>query len=227
MSGGWPSSNGGVSRMPAARGKTPSRRCPPLAARRRSAPRTSSCSRASAYMLGRDDDYVDGLERAHRAHLDAGDALRAVRCAFWIGHNMLFRGETARASGWFARAERLLERRGRDCVERGYLLIPVWLEQMASGDCEAGYATAGRGGRDRRALRRRGPRSGSPGTSRAARWSEQGRVEEGLRLVDEALVVGNGGRAVADRDRASSTATRSRSARTRTSSATRGSGPTR
>ena len=29
-----------------------------------------------------------------------------------------------------------------DCVERGYLLIPQWLEQMARGDFEAGYATA-------------------------------------------------------------------------------------
>ena len=38
----------------------------------------------SAYMLGRDDDYRGGLERAHRLHLDSGDAPRAVRCAFWI-----------------------------------------------------------------------------------------------------------------------------------------------
>jgi hypothetical protein len=29
-----------------------------------------------------------------------------------------------------------------DCVERGYLLIPVWLEQMVSGDYEAGHETA-------------------------------------------------------------------------------------
>jgi hypothetical protein len=36
-------------------------------------------------MLGRDDDYVGALERAHNAHLDAGEALRAVRCALWIG----------------------------------------------------------------------------------------------------------------------------------------------
>ena len=72
----------------------------------------------AGYMLGRDDDYVDGLERAHRAHLEAGDVPPAVGCAFWIGHNMLFRGDQARASGWFARAERLLER-ASDCVERG------------------------------------------------------------------------------------------------------------
>ena len=66
----------------------------------------------SAYMLGRDDDYVGGLERAHRAHLDAGEAPRAVRCAFWIGHNMLFRGERSARGGWFARAQRLLDATG-------------------------------------------------------------------------------------------------------------------
>ena len=63
----------------------------------------------SAYLLGRDDDYVRGLERAHHAHLDAGDAPPAARCAFWIGHNMLFRGQAARARGWFGRAQRLLD----------------------------------------------------------------------------------------------------------------------
>ena len=55
----------------------------------------------AAYMLGRDDDYVGSLERAHRAHLDAGEVAGAARCTFWIGHNLLFRGERGRASGWF------------------------------------------------------------------------------------------------------------------------------
>ena len=61
-------------------------------------------------MLGRDDDYVSALERAYQAHLEAGTPLPAVRCAFWIGHSWLFRGQAAPASGWFARAERLLDR---------------------------------------------------------------------------------------------------------------------
>ena len=96
----------------------------------------------SAYMVGRDDDYVAGLERAHDLYVAAGDVPSAIRCAWWIGHNMLFRGQTARAAGWFGRAQRLLDSDGRDCVERGYLLIPVWLGQIASGDYEAGYETA-------------------------------------------------------------------------------------
>jgi DNA-binding CsgD family transcriptional regulator len=146
----------------------------------------------SAYMLGRDDDYVDALERAHRAHLDAGDAAPAVRCAFWIGHNMLFRGETSRASGWFARARRLLEREERDCVERGYLLIPVWLERMAGGDFETGYATAA----EAVAIGERFGDADLVGLARddqARALVSQGQVEEGLRLVDELMVTATAG----------------------------------
>ena len=39
----------------------------------------------SAYMLNRDEDFANALERAHRLYLDAGNALRAVRCAFRVG----------------------------------------------------------------------------------------------------------------------------------------------
>ncbi len=140
----------------------------------------------SAYMLGRDDDYVGALERAHQAYLDARDVPRAVRCGFWIGHSFLFRGERARGAGWFARAQRLLESFGRDCVERGYLLIPVWLEQMGRGNFEDGYATA----LEAAAI---GERFGDLDLVWLARDDQArallrlGRGKEGLRLVDEAL----------------------------------------
>ena len=63
----------------------------------------------SAYMLGRDDEYVATLERAHQGYRDRGLVPAAVRCTFWIGHSLLFRGEAARADGWFAAWSRLLE----------------------------------------------------------------------------------------------------------------------
>ena len=143
-------------------------------------------------MLGRDDEYVFGLERAHDLYVAAGALSRAVRCAFWIGHSMLFRGRPARARGWFARANRELESEERDCVERGYVLVPVWLEQMARGDYGAGYATAG----EAAAI---GERFGDADLLWRARDEQgralvkQARVEEGLRLVDEALVVATAG----------------------------------
>ena len=77
-------------------------------------------------MLGRDDDYVRGLERAHHAHQDAGDAARAVPCAWWIGHNLLFRGEANPAQGWFACAEAARARTGRlRRVAEGPLGLPA------------------------------------------------------------------------------------------------------
>lgn len=84
----------------------------------------------SAWMLGREDEYLDALERAYQAHLDADESERAVRCAFWLGVNLARRGEMGRAGGWLGRAQRVLEQHERDCVERGYLLIP--------GDLSAG-----------------------------------------------------------------------------------------
>ena len=67
----------------------------------------------SAFMSGRDDAYVDAWELAYHAHLSAGDSSSAARCTWWIGDYLRFRGDTARATGWFARGHRLLDRRGR------------------------------------------------------------------------------------------------------------------
>ncbi len=110
-----------------------------------------------------------------------------VRCAWWIGHNFLFRGETGPARGWFGRARRLLEREQRDCVERGYVLIPTLLEHEFGGDYESAHATAveiaeigeGFGDEDLVAM-------GLMGQGHAL--VRQGRTEDGLRLVDETMV---------------------------------------
>jgi hypothetical protein len=73
----------------------------------------------SAYMLGRDQESLAVLERAHHGYVEAGQPLRAARCAFWIGIELAFAGEASGASGWLARAHRLVEREGRECVEQG------------------------------------------------------------------------------------------------------------
>jgi DNA-binding NarL/FixJ family response regulator len=141
----------------------------------------------SAYMLGRDDDYLRGLERAHHGYLDAGEVARAAGCTWWIGHNLLMRGEAARATGWFARGDRLLEGERRDCVERGYLLIARVLQFMGRGDNAAGYAAA----TEALAI---GERFGDRDLGTMARMSQghtlvrQGHTEEGLRLADETMV---------------------------------------
>ncbi len=141
----------------------------------------------AAYMLGRDEDYLGGLERAYRLHVDAGAPLPAVRCAFWLGTTLALRGEGGRAGGWLGRAQRLLERAGGDCVERGYLLTPAMFEREAAGDLEAAAAIAA----EAAAV---GERFGDADLFALATHSQGcflvklGRVRQGLGLLDEAMV---------------------------------------
>ncbi len=147
---------------------------------------------ASAYMLGREGEYVAVLERAHRAHIEAGQPVAALRCAFWIGVTLAGRGEVGRASGWLGRAERLLDEAGADRVERGYLLLPVVIEQEASGDLESAAATAA----ESAAI---GRRFGDSDLFALAAHEQGhvlirlGRIKEGLRLLDETMVAVAGG----------------------------------
>jgi DNA-binding NarL/FixJ family response regulator len=140
----------------------------------------------AAYMLGRDDEWTAGLERAHHLHLDAGDGRRAVRCGLWVAINHFLRGEIGPATGWLARSERLLAEEG-ECAERGYLLIPAIFRHEAAGEWEASAATAGEaaaigerfGDRDLVALARQAHGSILAG---------HGRLTDGLALLDEAMV---------------------------------------
>jgi DNA-binding CsgD family transcriptional regulator len=141
----------------------------------------------SAYMLGGDDEFVRGMERAHHAYVESGQALRAVRCAFWLGFTLMLRGETGRSTGWLGRARRLIDREPTDCVERGYLLVPVMLGHMVAADYGAAYATAAEAAEI-------GQRFGDPDLAAIAVHEQgyarvrQGRIVEGLGLLDEAMV---------------------------------------
>jgi DNA-binding NarL/FixJ family response regulator len=146
----------------------------------------------AAYMLGRDDDYLAAMERAHHEYLEAGEGLPAVRCAFWIGVNRMLRGETSRATGWFARGRRLLDREGGDSVERGYLLIPDLLSAVGAGDWEAASSTAAAaadiaerfGDSDLLAM---------AGHEQGHALIRKGQLVDGLRLLDEAMVAATAG----------------------------------
>lgn len=141
----------------------------------------------SAYMLGRESEYLALLERAHRAHLDAGEPLAALRCAFWIAVTLASRGNVGHAKGWLGRAHRLLDEHGDDRVERGYLLLPLVFEQEATGDLEAAAAT----GSEAAAI---GNRFGDPDLFALAAHEQGhiliriGRINEGLGLLDETML---------------------------------------
>ena len=95
----------------------------------------------SADMLGLDQDGERAWERCHHANVAAGRIERAVRCIFWLNFGLLNRGEFARAGGWMTTGQRLLADRHLDCVEEGYLLLPVALQLTVGGDATAGMAT--------------------------------------------------------------------------------------
>lgn len=140
----------------------------------------------AAYLTGHDDESAEAWARAHRAHLEAGRTERAVRCAFWLAFGLLQRGERARGGGWVARAERLLEECGPDCVERGYLLIPLGLRAIGEGDGRAAYDAFCRAAEI--GERFEDPDLAALGLhSRGRVLIRLGELEAGVRLLDEAM----------------------------------------
>jgi DNA-binding CsgD family transcriptional regulator len=149
----------------------------------------------ASHQLGRDDQYLDQLDRAHRLHVEAGRIARAARCAFWIGFRLAIRGEAARAGGWFARAQRLLEREPPDCAERGYLALQAVEQKLRGGqseEAEEAYVTA-------MEVAGIGERTADADLVAIARHQQgrarlqQGRLEDGLALLDETMLAVIGG----------------------------------
>jgi DNA-binding CsgD family transcriptional regulator len=138
-------------------------------------------------LFGDDDGMLQTLERAHGLYRESGDLRRAARAAFWLGFRLAYLGEAGRANGWWSRAERLVESDGRDCAERGYLLIPTVHRHMASGDEKAAHDVAAQAA----AI---GERFGDADLAAFARNMQgqalmrSGEVEKGLSLLDEAMV---------------------------------------
>ena len=140
-----------------------------------------------ALLVGRDEEGLHALERAHHAHLEAGATLPAARSAFWMAFRLISAGERGRGGGWLSRARRLVDECGEDCVERGYLLLPEARQRLAAGDGEAARALAAD-------AERIGERFHEPDLVAIARsmrghaFLRDARFEEGLRLFDEAMV---------------------------------------
>lgn len=141
----------------------------------------------AASLVGRDSDSADAWSRAHHEWRRRGDTTRAARCAFWLGFGLMFQGEQARASGWLARARRLLEDGQHDCAEQGYLLLPVALQHIDEGDASAAYAAFSRAAEI-------GDRFGDSDLGTLGRLGcgqaliRLGETGDGVALLDEAMV---------------------------------------
>jgi len=90
-----------------------------------------------AHLVGRPAERDAIGTRAHQAHLDHGDVEGAARTAFLIGFGLMVAGDGARASGWLARAQRILDDANCDCVVRGYLLMPQGMRLTGQNPAEA------------------------------------------------------------------------------------------
>jgi DNA-binding NarL/FixJ family response regulator len=141
----------------------------------------------AAGLTGRDAELLDALERLYHAALDAGDGARAAYYAFWSGMRLFSLGEVGRAGGWLARSQRLVDREEKECAVGGYLLLPAAHRSLGTGDVDAARAAAATAAEI-------GERFGDADLVAFARTLEgrarlrQGRVGEGLALLDEAML---------------------------------------
>jgi DNA-binding CsgD family transcriptional regulator len=156
-------------------------RCSPLGAG--DLERLATC----LYMLGRETEHLEVLERAYQVHLDEGDELAAVRAAFWIGVNLARDGQMGPASGWLGRARRVLDKRPEDSVERGYLLLPTVFGREAKGDLDGAAEAAD----EAAAIGERfgdGDLFALAAHERGHLLIRSGRISEGIQLLDESMV---------------------------------------
>lgn len=143
----------------------------------------------SAFLVGRDDECLEALERGHRLWLEHGDVDRAALGAFWMGMLLLLRNEAAPANGWLGRGRRLVA--GVDCPAAGYLGVSTGFLAFESGDVEAAE-------RSYAEVLEIGERFGDLDLvafgllGRGEVAIVQGRAQEGLALLDEAMVLARG-----------------------------------
>lgn len=141
----------------------------------------------TALLLSLETEGVDTLTLAHEAFLATGDIAGAARCAVWLGIHLINAGKRARGGGWLARAQRLVHGEGEPEGAEGFLLIPVGLGSLYSGDVDGALRAFdqladfahGFGDRDILCLAQLGQ-----GQARIM----AGRVDDGMTLLDEAMV---------------------------------------
>ena len=156
------------------------------------APENLELLAVAAYLVGKFNECYDIWTRAHNDYLNNDNIVGAIRCAFWMGFTLLNKGESARGGGWIARARTLLEEGQLDCVERGYLLLPVALRCLGEGDPKGSLVNLEQAGKI-------GDRFRDPDLMTLTRLGRGqalvrlGSVREGATLLDEAMAAVDSG----------------------------------
>jgi DNA-binding NarL/FixJ family response regulator len=146
----------------------------------------------AAYLTGRDEDYFTLFERSFHERMRRGDPDGAALDGFWLVFGLMNRGEWARAGGWIGRARGAIDDGQRDCLARGYLMIPDALQALMAGDTERAYATfvqereIGERFADRDLIT-------FAGFGRGQALIAMGKIAEGIAVHDEVMVAVSGG----------------------------------
>jgi tetratricopeptide (TPR) repeat protein len=153
--------------------------------RRELSPRDLESLAEAAWWSGHLDACIDARERAYRAYADAGDAEHAAFVALMLVRHNVAKASAATALGWLKRAERLLETTPV-CATHGYLTLIRGTTALHHGEFARASTLAlesqelGQRFGDRvlevRALHLRG-----------SALLRQGRVVDGIDLIDEAV----------------------------------------
>ncbi len=90
----------------------------------------------AAYWTGRLDEAIEFRERAHAAYIAAGEKQRAAMVAIWLSFDYFGKAALSVSSGWFTKAERLLEGE-EESTAHGYLAFGQATNLMMTGELEA------------------------------------------------------------------------------------------
>ncbi|HEX2297191.1 MAG TPA: AfsR/SARP family transcriptional regulator [Pseudonocardiaceae bacterium] len=145
----------------------------------------------AAMWVGNYRESLAARQRAHQAFLQAGDHRRAAQAAIMLTLQHGGLQQISVASGWFQRAQRLLEDEP-DCAAHGYLSWAATLMTLSCGDHEACLEAA-------RSTYDTGLRHGAPELQaiglvyQGTVLIHRGEVKEGLALLDEGMAMAVGG----------------------------------
>jgi DNA-binding NarL/FixJ family response regulator len=142
----------------------------------------------AAYLVGEDAASVDARGRAYHDFLERGEPVRAARSAFWLVFTIYGKPDfQAQATGWQARAGRLLSECSEQCAEHGLLLCGSAFQRARAGDFETAYS-------EFKEAARFGVRFKDPDLTALARHGEgralvmMNRTADGFAMLDEVMV---------------------------------------
>jgi class 3 adenylate cyclase len=145
----------------------------------------------AALWAGRFDTHSDANERAYAAYLEEGNKTRAAYMATTLAHELKNQLQASVASGWLARAKRLLDE-SEESPEHGYWALQRSLVALGEHDFDESY-------RQGKVAEEIGKRFGDRSLEvrgmqrQGAALLEKGEVAEGKLLLDEASAAALGG----------------------------------